>query len=94
MDFHDIIKRDVSDPLHDLCELLFEEGSYAEHQFFTGVMTMLADPSDEEMVLAAVIELSKCAFLGFSYSFEATERINEILDRSILIAHTMSASDA
>lgn len=94
MNFEDIIKKDISDPLNDLCELLFEEDAFPEHQFFSGVLTMLADPSDEPMVLAAVIELSKCAFLGFSFSPEATLRINDILDKSIVIAHTMSASEA
>ncbi len=54
---------------------------------------MLRDPSDEPMILAATIELSRCAFLGFVYSREAQTRIDKILEDAIDIAYTMSASD-
>jgi hypothetical protein len=46
---------------------------------------------DEAMVLAGVFELSTCAFLGFSYSPAAQLTVEGILDRVIVIAHTMSA---
>ena len=54
---------------------------------------MLVDPSDEPMILAATIELSKCAFLGFIYSQPAQIKIDRLLENAIDIAHTMSASD-
>jgi len=38
-----------------------------------------------------VIELSKCAFLGFMYSFEASSQIDALLERAINLSHTMSA---
>ena len=45
------------------------------------------------MVLAAVIELSKCAFLGFQFSPVVALQIDQLLERSIDLAHTMSAND-
>jgi hypothetical protein len=38
-----------------------------------------------------VIELSKCAFLGFEYSPLVALQIDQLLERSIDLAHTMSA---
>jgi hypothetical protein len=54
---------------------------------------MLQDSDNEEMVLAAVIELSRCAFLGFNFSPAASLKIDQLLERAIDLAHTMSASN-
>ncbi|MGB1757469.1 MAG: hypothetical protein ACPHHQ_11810 [Pseudomonadales bacterium] len=77
--FAETVTRDVVEPLKELCELLSEEAAYAEFAWFSAVLT-------------AVIELSKCAFLGFFFSHEAAEKIDGILERAITLSHTMSAS--
>mgnify|MGYP001166693169 CR=1 FL=1 len=92
-DFSEIINERMTRPIGDLCELFAEEKAFEEYSFFAGILSMLADPSDEPMILAATIELSKCAFLGFVYSEAAQVRIDRILEDAIDIAHTMSASD-
>lgn len=89
--FEDIVRTEIVTPLMELLELFSDEGADAEFAWFTGVLHMLRDPGDEAMVLGAVIELSKCAFLGFSYSQEAAEKIDSILERAITLSHTMSA---
>ena len=92
-DFSNIVDAQLVQPITDLCDLFLEEKAHDEHIFFSGLLNMLMDPSDEPMVLAATIELSRCAFLGFSYSFEAQQRIDKILEDAIELAHTMSASN-
>ena len=92
-DFSEIISEKLTRPIVDLCELFSEEKAFEEYSFFSGILTMLVDPSDEPMILAATIELSKCAFLGFVYSEAAQVKIDRILEDAIDIAHTMSASD-
>ena len=71
--------------------MLSEEDQMEACSFFAGVLDMLSNPEDEPTVLAAVIELSRCAFLGFQYTPAATERINQILDKAIVLSATMSA---
>ncbi|MEC8645258.1 MAG: hypothetical protein VXX78_07845, partial [Pseudomonadota bacterium] len=66
-DFSEIINERLTRPIGDLCELFAEEKAFEEYSFFSGILSMLVDPSDEPMILAATIELSKCAFLGFIY---------------------------
>ncbi len=93
MDFSDVVTEKLTKPLNNLCELFELEAAEQELTYFRGILTMLADPGDEPMVLAATIELSKCAFLGFEYSPIAQMWINQILDDAIELAHTMSAPD-
>lgn len=92
-DFGSVVKTELTDPLLDLCDLFADEKAHEPFTFFSGVLNLLHDPNDEEMVLAATIELSKCAFLGFEYSWEAQMKIDAILERAINLAHTMSADD-
>ena len=91
-DFAEIVEQDLSARVLRLCELFVEEGAEAECTFFSGILTMLSDPEDEAMILAAVIELSRCAFLGFNYSAQAQLQIDALLERAINLAETMSAS--
>ena len=91
MDFQEIVKNEITQPIVALCELLVDEGEMEQHAFFAGLLPLLLDPEREEMVLAAVIELSKCAFLGFQYSDSVALQIDSLLERSIDLAHTMSA---
>jgi hypothetical protein len=91
MDFHELVQKEITMPIVSLCETLVEEGEMEQHTFFAGLLPLLAEPEREEMVLAAVIELSKCAFLGFSFSPDVAMRIDHLLERSIDLAHTMSA---
>ena len=91
MDFQEIVYNELTLPIVALCELLVEEDQLDQHTFFSGLLPLLADPEREEMVLAAVIELSKCAFLGFQFSPCAALLIDQLLERSIDLAHTMSA---
>ncbi|MBA58148.1 MAG: hypothetical protein CMQ40_03135 [Gammaproteobacteria bacterium] len=92
-DFSEIVSERLTRPILQLCELFAEEGALDQYTFFSGISNMLRDPSDEPMILAATIELSRCAFLGFVYSREAQTRIDKILEDAIDIAYTMSASD-
>jgi hypothetical protein len=71
--------------------LFVAEEAMAEFAFFANLLFMLSDPEDEVHVLEAVIELSKCAFVGLSYSAEAQVQIDSLLGRAIDVAHTMSA---
>ncbi len=91
-DFSDIVEAQLTRPIEDLCGLFLDEKAHDEHIYFSGLVNMLSDPADEAMVLAATIELSRCAFLGFSYSVDAQQRIDKILEDAIDLAHTMSAS--
>jgi hypothetical protein len=90
-EFAAVVDQELVIPLKALCELFAEEGAYAELAWFSGVLDMLGDPEDEAAVLRGVIELSKCAFLGFMYSFEASSQIDALLERAINLSHTMSA---
>lgn len=90
-DFATVVDQELVVPLKTLCELFAEEGAYAELAWFSGVLDMLGEPDNEAAVLRGVIELSKCAFLGFIYSFEASSQIDSLLERAINLSHTMSA---
>jgi hypothetical protein len=89
--FHEKVYNDVTAPIIELCALLMEEDELEQHAFFSGLLPLLAEPIQEEQVLAAVIELSRCAFLGFQYSPMAALQIDQLLAQSIDLAHTMSA---
>ncbi|XOV88462.1 MAG: hypothetical protein ACFHX7_00950 [Pseudomonadota bacterium] len=92
--FADVVKHEIITPLLDLCQQLSDEGATAEFAFFSGLLVMLSNPEDEVQVLQAVIELSRCAFLGFTYSPEAAAMIDSLLERAITLSHTMSAGSA
>ena len=92
MDFQNLVYDEITLPILALCQILVEEGEIDQHAFFAGLLPLLADPERQEMVLAAVIELSKCAFLGFQFSPPVALQIDRLLERSIDLAHTMSAN--
>lgn len=91
MEFSEVVYRELTQPIEMLCEVLRQEGEVDQYEYFTALLPLLAEPEREEMVLAAVIELSKCAFLGFEYSPLVALQIDQLLERSIDLAHTMSA---
>ena len=66
-------------------------GEMDQFVYFSGVLEMLSDPNDEFSVIAASIELSRCAFLGFQYTPEIQTMVNEILDQAIRLSSTMSS---
>ena len=81
----------ITAPIQELLVLFKAAHSDEEYIYFSGVLELIRDPGNEAEVITAVIELSKCAFLGFYYPDYIQEKINKLLDDSILIAHTMSA---
>jgi hypothetical protein len=89
--FASIIDLEIVQPMGDLCTLLADEERVQEFVFFCNLLEIFRNADDEAMVLAGVFELSNCAFLGFSYSPAAQLAVEGILDRAIIIAHTMSA---
>lgn len=89
--FASVVTEEIVEPLKDLCEFFVEEGSHNEFSFFANVLFMLREPGNEVAVLEAVIELSKCAFVGLSFSPIAQAKIDSILERAITLSHTMSA---
>jgi hypothetical protein len=89
--FAAIIDTEIREPLRALCDLFAEEAAMSEFAYFANLLFMLNDPEDEVQVLATVIELSNCAFVGLSYSDEALAQIDCLLARAIDVAHTMSA---
>ncbi|MBO6556333.1 MAG: hypothetical protein JJ934_02550 [Pseudomonadales bacterium] len=93
-EFHEIVDARLTQPILKLCHDFADRGAHEEYTYFAGVLNLLADPNDEEMVLAATIELSRCAFLGFEYTEDARLKIDKILEDAIDLAHTMSASGA
>lgn len=92
-DFPEVVTRDLVEPLKDLCVLFDAEQANQEFAFFSNLLFHLRDPADEAEVLYAVIELSKCAFLGFDYSDQARLQIDALLERAITLSHTMSADN-
>jgi len=92
--FDSVVTEQVVAPIKALCELFLEEQAHNEFAFFSNILFMLRDPDNEVSVLEAVIELSKCAFVGLSFSSEAQDQIDGILERAITLSHTMSASDS
>ena len=90
MEFAEAVKNQIKEPLEELCEALLNEGQMEQFVFFSGVVEMLSDPADEASVIAASIELSRCAFLGFTYSPTVQTRVNKVLDQAIAISTTMT----
>ncbi len=86
-----VVTEEIVEPLKELCEQFVEEESHNEFAFFANVLFMLREPENELAVLEAVIELSKCAFVGLSFSHLAQAKIDSILERAITLSHTMSA---
>lgn len=89
--FGAVVTTEIVEPLKTLCDFFAEEGSHNEFAFFANVLFMLREPGNEVAVLEAVIELSKCAFVGLSFSPVAQAQIDSILERAITLSHTMSA---
>ncbi len=92
-DFADVVKSEVIEPLKVVCKVLADDQNNEAFAFFSNLLYQLDDPTDEALVLVTVIELSKCAFLGFYFSPGAQAAINNLLDRSIEMSHTMSAGN-
>lgn len=89
--FAQVVETELVAPLRQLCVLFAEEEDMEAFAFFSNVLFMLSDPEQEAQVLGAVIELSNCAFVGLSFSLEAQEQIDSLLERAIDLSHTMSA---
>ena len=92
--FGAVVTTEIVEPLKALCEYFVEIEAHNEFAFFANVLFMLRDPESEIAVLEAVIELSKCAFVGLVFTPEAQQRIDHILERAITLSHTMSAPNA
>ena len=90
-DFADVVVTEIREPLQAVCKILADESNHVAYAFFANLLFGLDDPSDEAAVIMTVIELSKCAFLGFEYTATQQEAINELLDRAIAVSTTMSA---
>lgn len=90
--FDSVVTTQVVDPIKTLCELFLEEQAHNEFAFFSNILFMLREPGNEVAVLEAVIELSKCAFVGLNFSGAAQQHIDSILEQAITLSHTMSAS--
>jgi len=91
--FGSVVTEEVVVPIKALCELFLEEQAHSEFAFFSNILFMLREPGNEIAVLEAIIELSKCAFVGLNFSAAAQQQIDTILERAITLSHTMSASD-
>ena len=89
--FAAIVTEEIVEPVKELCEYFVAENSQDEFAFFANVLFMLKDPGSEVAVLEAVLELSKCAFVGLNFSPIAQVQIDSILERAITLSHTMSA---
>jgi len=62
--------------------------------FFSGIVIQAQAMQAEEDVLALFFELSATAFLGFEYSADVAEAIDELLATAEQIAFAMTASEA
>ncbi|HAY47181.1 MAG TPA: hypothetical protein DCY55_13005 [Gammaproteobacteria bacterium] len=91
MTFEETVETQFVQPVQALLQAFAKEGAEAEHQYFSGVLSIVEDKTSEAQMLAAIIELSRCAFLGFYYSEATQGQINDLLDYWIDVAHTMSA---
>jgi len=91
MTFEETVETQFVKPIQVLLEAFSTEGADAEHAYFSGVLSIVEDKASEVQMLAAIIELSRCAFLGFHYSESTQSQINDLLDYWIEIADTMSA---
>ena len=93
VEFTEAVNTQIKEPLEELCAALMDEGEMEQFVFFSGVLEMLRDPAEQTSVIAASIELSRCAFLGFHYSPSIQTKVNLVLDQAIALSTTMS-SDA
>ena len=91
MYFADVVQSEIKEPLESLCEALLKSGETEQYIFFSGIVDMLREPGDELSVIAASIELSRCAFLGFQYAPAIQAEVNQILDQAIALSATMSS---
>jgi hypothetical protein len=91
--FGSVVTDEIVTPIKVLCELFLEEQAHNEFAFFSNVLYMLREPGNEVAVLEAVIELSKCAFVGLNFSSDAQQQIDSILARAITLSFTMSAAE-
>ena len=91
MTFEEMVETQFVNPIQVLLQAFSKEGADAEHEYFSGVLSIVEDKSSEAQMLAAIIELSRCAFLGFYYTDSAQSQINDLLDYWIEVSHTMSA---
>jgi hypothetical protein len=92
--FAGVVTDQIIEPVKKLCDLFVEEQAHNEFAFFANVLYMLREPGNEVAVLEAVIELSKCAFVGLQFSYEAQQEIDTILEQAITLSYTMSASNS
>ena len=92
-EFAQVVTRDLVEPLVCLCALFETEQAHQEFAFFSSLLLRLREPADEAEVLLVVIELSKCAFLGFDNSVQARLQIDALLGNAITLSHTMSAGN-
>ncbi|MFN3237586.1 MAG: hypothetical protein ACE37D_11060 [Pseudomonadales bacterium] len=92
--FAAVVTAEIVEPIKELCDQFAEEEAHNEFAFFANILFMLREPGNEVAVLEAVIELSKCAFVGLSFTPVAQARIDSILERAIMLSHTMSAPGA
>ena len=92
--FEGYVRRHLTEPLGALCVMLAEEQSYDACTFFSGVLQLWDDPTDEMLILEGCIEISRCAFLGLSWSENAAARIDAILEKAINLSEVMGASKA
>jgi hypothetical protein len=91
MEFNQIIEDELKLPLISLCGILASEEEFEQFAFFAAIIPLLEDENREDQVLLAVLELSRCAFLGFHYSPTTALLIDQLLERAITLSHTMSA---
>ena len=91
MTFEETVETQFVKPIQVLLEAFSKEGADPEHAYFSGVLSIVEDKASEAQMLAAIIEFSRCAFLGFYYSESTQNQINDLLDYWIEIADTMSA---
>jgi hypothetical protein len=70
---------------------LASDGDGAMRRFFARVGEMLRLASDVEDLAGPFMELSTCAFLGFTPTLEAAALIDRALETAQRIAHTLSA---
>lgn len=91
--FATVVVSDIVEPIKDLCDYFAESDSSDEFAFFANVLFMLREPDSEIAVLEGILEISKCAFVGLSFTPIAQQKIDQILERAITLSHTMSAPD-
>lgn len=94
MTFEEMVETQFVAPIKVLLESFVKEGADAEHEYFSGVLSIVQDNASQEQMITAIIELSRCMFLGFYYSESTQNQINDLLDYWIEVSHTMTADSA